>query len=213
MIFGKESETLEFKKTTGELKEAVISVSSILNKSGKGELYFGIKNDGTVAGQDIGDSTLRDVSKALSDNLKPQIFPTIDMVSIFDRYCIRIAFEGSSKPYYAYGRAYVRVADEDKQMSPEQLEAFIARKLERASSWDSSPSSIDVNDIDAAALKVYIDKAIAAGRLNYPYTEPEDILSRLKLLEGGALNNTADVMFGKSPGLEMQMAVLRQTRS
>ena len=35
MIFGKETETLEFKKTTGELREAVISIASILNKSGK----------------------------------------------------------------------------------------------------------------------------------------------------------------------------------
>ena len=46
--FEKETETLEFKKTTGELKEAVISVASILNKNGKGEVYFGIKNDGKV---------------------------------------------------------------------------------------------------------------------------------------------------------------------
>ena len=207
MIFGKESETLEFKKTTGELKEAVISVASILNKNGKGELYFGIRNDGKVDGQDIGDATLRDVSKALSDNLKPQIFPAIDMVSIYDRYCIRVAFEGSSQPYYAYGRAYIRVADEDKQMSPEQLEAFIARKLERASSWDSSPSKIGVNDIDAAVLETFIEKANAAGRLSYPFTKPEDILNRLKLMEGGVLSNTAEVMFGRSPGLEMQMAV------
>ena len=207
LIFGKESETLEFKKTTGELKEAVISVASILNKSGKGELYFGIRNDGTVDGQDIGDATLRDVSKALSDNLKPQIFPTIDMVSIHDRYCIRVAFQGSTPPYYAFGRAYIRVADEDKQMSPEQLEAFIARKLELKSYWDSSPSRACVNDIDAVVLETYISKAIAAGRLNYAYTEPEDILTRLKLLEAGALNNAAEVMFGKSPRLEIQMAV------
>jgi ATP-dependent DNA helicase RecG len=207
MIFGKESETLEFKKTTGELKEAVISIASILNKSGKGELYFGIRNDGTVFGQQIGDATLRDASKALSDNLKPQIFPTIDMVSIFDRYCIRVAFEGISQPYYAYGRAYIRVADEDKQMSPEQLEAFIARKLERASSWDSSPSRASLDDLDAAELEKYIDKAIAAGRIDYPYTNTEDILSRLKLMENGVINKTAEVMFGKDPDTEIQMAI------
>ena len=29
MNLGKESETLEFKKTTGELKEAMVSISSI----------------------------------------------------------------------------------------------------------------------------------------------------------------------------------------
>ena len=42
----RESETIEFKKTTGELKEGVISLASMLNKSGAGTVYFGIKNDG-----------------------------------------------------------------------------------------------------------------------------------------------------------------------
>jgi len=207
MIFGKESETLEFKKTTGELKEAVISVASILNKSGKGELYFGIKNDGTVLGQQIGEATLRDVSKALSDNLKPQIYPAIDEVSIDDKDCIRVIFSGDQPPYYAYGRAHIRVADEDKQMSPVELESFIIRKLEQVSNWDSSPARINIAEIDAAELEKYIGRANAAGRLNYSYTEPEDILGRLKLIENGSLTNAAEVMFSKDPNIEIQMAI------
>ncbi|MDR0221284.1 MAG: ATP-binding protein, partial [Lachnospiraceae bacterium] len=207
MIFGKETETLEFKSTTGELKEAVISVASILNKSGKGELYFGIKNDGTVIGQQVGDQTLRDVSKAISDNLKPQIFPTIDTVAIDDKYCVRVDFMGDQPPYYAFGRAYIRVADEDKQMSPEKLEALIIQKHEKVSNWDASPSHMDINGIEASVLEKYISKANAAGRLDYRYTEPEDILGRLKLIESGVLNNTAEIMFGKTPGIEIQMAI------
>lgn len=39
----RETETLEFKKSTGEIKEGVISLSSMLNKHGWGTLYFGIK--------------------------------------------------------------------------------------------------------------------------------------------------------------------------
>jgi len=46
----KETETTEFKKSTSELKSGVMSIAAILNKHGKGELYFGIKNDGTVVG-------------------------------------------------------------------------------------------------------------------------------------------------------------------
>ena len=42
-----EDEFTEFKKTTGELNEAMVSISAILNKHGKGTVYFGIKNDGT----------------------------------------------------------------------------------------------------------------------------------------------------------------------
>lgn len=50
MNLGRETETLEFKKSTGELKEGIISICSILNKHQKGELYFGIKPDGTPIG-------------------------------------------------------------------------------------------------------------------------------------------------------------------
>ena len=41
----KESETLELKTSTSELKEAIISIVSILNKHQKGKLYFGVKNN------------------------------------------------------------------------------------------------------------------------------------------------------------------------
>ena len=36
---GKETEQIEFKKSTGELKEGVISIGSILNKHENGDLY------------------------------------------------------------------------------------------------------------------------------------------------------------------------------
>ena len=41
-----ESVILELKRSTSELKEALISIAAILNKHQRGELYFGIKNDG-----------------------------------------------------------------------------------------------------------------------------------------------------------------------
>ncbi len=44
----RESETIEFKKSTTELKNGVVSIAAILNKRGNGALYFGIKDDGTV---------------------------------------------------------------------------------------------------------------------------------------------------------------------
>ncbi|MCR5727518.1 MAG: hypothetical protein K6G24_08635 [Lachnospiraceae bacterium] len=37
---GKENEKVEFKKSTGELREGVISIASILNKHDSGDLYI-----------------------------------------------------------------------------------------------------------------------------------------------------------------------------
>jgi hypothetical protein len=61
----RESETIEFKKSTSELKEEVISLASMLNKNGWCILYFGVKNDGTIVGQQIGKDTTSDISKAI----------------------------------------------------------------------------------------------------------------------------------------------------
>lgn len=48
-----ENEVIEFKKTTGELKEDIISIVSILNKHHSEKLYFGIKDNGEIIGQDV----------------------------------------------------------------------------------------------------------------------------------------------------------------
>ncbi|MDP2921211.1 MAG: ATP-binding protein [Candidatus Omnitrophota bacterium] len=74
----KESEILELKKSTAELREAVIAIAAMLNKHGKGRVYFGIKNDGSIIGQDIGENTIREVSQIITDNIEPRIFPNRD---------------------------------------------------------------------------------------------------------------------------------------
>ena len=53
-----ENEVTEFKKTTGELKEGIISIVSILNKHQGGKLYFGIKDNGEIIGQDVSSKTV-----------------------------------------------------------------------------------------------------------------------------------------------------------
>ena len=40
MLSEHETETLEFKKSTGEMKEAVVSLVAMLNKHRKGTVYF-----------------------------------------------------------------------------------------------------------------------------------------------------------------------------
>ena len=103
-----ESETLELKKSTSELKEAVISIAAILNKHQRGRLIFGVKNNGAVVGQDITEKTLRDVSKSISDHIEPKIYPRIVSKKIDGKNCIDVEFQGVEVPYYAYGRAYKR---------------------------------------------------------------------------------------------------------
>ncbi len=126
MTFGYETETTEFKKSTGELKEAIISLSSMLNKHSHGTVYFGVRNDGTVVGQKIGDRTLRDVSQMVANSIKPQIIPTITLEFTDDCNVIKLEASGNEKPYSAFGRYYIRSADEDRELSPAELRRIMA---------------------------------------------------------------------------------------
>ncbi len=189
-----ESETVEFKKSTSELKEGIISISAILNKQGAGELYFGVNDDGTVLGQQISPKTLRDVSKAISDNTEPKIYPKIKAIKIQRKTCIAVFFEGKDAPYFAYGRAYMRTADESRQLSARQLEHFILKKNKDKLRWDTEICrQAKLSDISVKKLKVFLK---AAG-LRYDSTR--NALGKLKLLSGGKLLNAAMILFAKNP--------------
>ena len=53
----KESETLELKKSVGEWKEIIETISALSNTRG-GEIYVGINNSGEVKGGEIGKDSL-----------------------------------------------------------------------------------------------------------------------------------------------------------
>ena len=109
MNLGIESETLEFKKTTGEVDKAMDNIASMLNKHGHGTLYFGVSPNGEVTGQQISASSLDDVAKRIKDAIKPMIYPEIKKERLDNRDVIRVDFSGKEKPYSSFGRYYKRV--------------------------------------------------------------------------------------------------------
>ncbi len=121
--YGKESETVEFKESTGELKEGIKSIASMLNKNKHATLYFGITNKGKAIGQEASDKTLRDISQAISFNIEPAIIPTITALDgpSENLKVIKIEASGSDIPYSAYGQYLIRSADEDKKITREAL--------------------------------------------------------------------------------------------
>ena len=131
MNIGMENETLEFKKSTSELKEGIISLSSMLNKHSEGTLYFGVKNDGTVIGQsDVSEATLRDISRKIAEAIKPQVIPEISMELIDDKTIIKVVVKGNANIYSAYDKYYIRSFDEDKKVSPDMLYQLLNSKGE-----------------------------------------------------------------------------------
>ena len=202
-----ESETIELKKSTSELKEAIISMSAMLNKHQHGEIYFGIKNDGAVVGQMISEKTIRDISKTIADNIEPKTFPDIKKVKIDGKECIHVIFSGRETPYFAFGRAYIRVGDEDRQISGRELEQLILKKNRHEMQWDSQISEKGVPEINENALKHFMEKAELSGRLSFDYVSATTTLSKLGLLKNKKLLNAANVIFCDENKFEYQAAV------
>ena len=203
-----ENEVIEFKKTTGELKEGIISIVSILNKHQGGKLYFGIKDNGEIIGQDVSSKTIREVSKAISENIEPKIYPVVNKVKLNDKDCILVEFEGDDIPYLAFGRAYMRVGDEDRQLSMKEIRKIILKDENEIGKWESKVSDYTIDDIDEALLKEFIEKGRKAKRINFPYTNKEEILKKLSLVnKNNELLNAGYILFAKEAKLEMQMAI------
>ncbi len=206
MNFGKETETLEFKKSTSEIKVAMISIASILNKHGIGTLYFGVKNNGDVVGQNVSESSLRDVSRAVYESIKPQIYPAIDEVVIDGKQLIKVEFSGDSKPYSAAGKYYLRTADEDREVSPDELRNFFEANKYRTK-WENEKSDALSKQVDKTAIKLFWQKAITVGRLpEGRYTSPI-ILNRFGLVKGEYLTNAGEVLFGDTRPVSLRVGI------
>ena len=205
MNLGKETETLEFKKTTGEMKEAMISISSILNKHGIGTLYFGVKPNGDVCGQEVSESSLRDVSRAVYESIRPQIYPAIEEELLDGKHLIKVEFNGTHTPYSAAGRYYLRTADEDREVTPEELKRFFVSNEQREK-WEKAPSTASTKQVDQNALKAFWQKAISVGRIPAGrYTGPM-ILKRYGLVHGDHLNHAGEFLFGSTHPVTLKAA-------
>ncbi|MBQ7372472.1 MAG: putative DNA binding domain-containing protein [Blautia sp.] len=184
MNLGIETEILEFKKSTGELKEAMFSICAILNKHQHGELYFGVKPDGTPVGQIVTEETLREVSQKIKNFIEPQIYPEISKVTIDGKECVHVKFEGSHTPFFAYGVARIRVADEDLIMSREQITELLLNSGREGNRWENLVSNKKISEVDEELLERYIAQAHNVRRIAISYTDKETVLNQLELTEG-----------------------------
>ncbi len=201
----KESETIEFKKSTAELKEAVISIVAMLNKHSQGEVYFGISDDGKVVGQDIGRMTIKEVTQAVVDNIEPKIYPKVEARQIEGKNCIVIEAHGVSSPYFAYGRAYMRVGESNKALSPHKIEALILNKKKLI--WENETSERQLKDVNIQTLKDYMRRANEEGRINFKYSNVKTTLKKLHLLVGERLLKATEVLFCNDNSMEIQAAI------
>lgn len=203
---GSETEQVEFKKSTGELKEAVISIAAILNKHGSGDLYFGVKNNGDVIGQVITDKTTREVSQAIGNHLRPLIYPEIKKETYDGCDVVHVRFEGHMPPYTAYNIPRIRVADEDLVMAQDIYDDMIRRRDDFRKAWERQISEYHIADIDKTVFERYLKRAKEVGRITFDNEDPESVLNKLELTSGDSLLNAGAALFVDCGINDLQMA-------
>jgi len=203
----KESEIIELKRSTSELKEAVISISAMLNKHSKATVYFGIDDTGAVLGQQIGKSTIKNISKAISDWIEPKAFPDIQTKKISGKNCIVVNVSGHDAVYSARGRYYLRIGEEDKKLSVNELKRLVEKKNNYIYSWGFDVSELPVSKADVPTIKSFVAKGRKAGRIEYAYDSARNVLNKLHLIKGKKLLNAGRALFCKDNRVEVRAAV------
>lgn len=205
MNLGKENETIEFKKTTGELKEAIKSICAMLNKRGFGTIYFGVLSNGEIKGQNIEETTLREISRRIYEHITPQIIPSISEKIIDGKSIIEVTFSGADRPYSDKGIYYIRVADENRILPINELRQMF--EYSKNNSWDEKLTNFKIKDINLEQLFSFYNRATASKRIKDNEFNAEKILSKLGLLKNGNLTNAAYYLFSKHNPITLKLAI------
>ena len=126
MNLGKENEYQEFEEGLGQLDNGIKSLTSMLNKHGKGTVYFGVDDNGEICGLCIGKNTSMDIRNRIRDNVDPRIYPEIQELEDDGKQYIKITANGYDIPYSFDGRFFIRNVSADEKASTDILRKMLA---------------------------------------------------------------------------------------
>jgi ATP-dependent DNA helicase RecG len=202
-----ESETIEFKRTTGERREAMHTLCAMLNNRG-GRVLFGVEADGRVVGQQVSDHTIEEVAQELRE-MDPPVFPSVERVPLAnDREVLVVSVSmGPNRPYSYKGQAYRRVGNTNQLLSRDEYNRMLFERMHGEQRWENQPVvDWSVADLDISEVRRTVEESIRRGRSDDPGTrEPEESLRGLGLVKNNVLLRAAVVLFGRAERVEAEL--------
>lgn len=212
-----ESTSREYKSSTSQLKSGFQTICAFLNNKG-GIVLIGVKNDGSIVGQDVTDNTRLEIAREIK-KIEPPVQDQVEIhfTPINDRKCvISIVVKGGLHAPYTYdGRAYVRIESTTGTMPQHLYEQLIVRRGQLSHRWEEQIAvGYDIDDLDHEEILRTIKDGIDENRisvevLKYDITQ---ILGNLKLLKDGKLLNAAIVLFAKEVQPNYSNCMIRLAR-
>jgi len=169
LVARRESETLEFKRTTSETTRGMHAGCGMLNGKG-GRVLFGVDDRGRIVGQPIGHDSLLGLADE-AKHLDPPVAPDIETVEVAPgKDVIIVTFEpGARRPYTYKGRAFKRVGESTVELPREQYNKLLLEQMHGTERWESAPApEWTVDDLDGDEVLKTLDEAIRRGRLSDP---------------------------------------------
>ena len=218
MVKADESRTLEVKKSTGELKEAMHAACAFLNTDG-GWLIFGITPSSLkIVGQDVSDQTQREMSQALS-YLEPAVDVRVEYIDVpnsSNQKIVAIHFDGwvwGKEPYTYRGCPYYKVESTTKVMPREMFEERLRASKPHKMSWERQiAEGFPVSNLNEKHIMDAVRLGVRGGRMpaSAQSLSIEEILLRFSLMKDGQLLQAAIALFASDvqdyPQLLMRMA-------
>ena len=194
-----ESETLEFKRSTAELKSAMQTLSAFLNHRG-GCLLFGVEDDGRIVGQTTAASTLHDIAQEIK-RFEPSIQPEISLTPVSDTHNVIAITVGKSavRPCTYNGKAYKRIGNTTSELSIHEYSQMLFEHMHATQRWENQPvENWTLDMLDHNEILITVEEAIRRGRMEDPGTRDiTQLLTGLNLIKDNALLRAAIVLFGK----------------
>lgn len=197
-----ESETVEFKTTTGELVAGTQTVCALLNRRG-GFVLFGVGDSGRLSGQIVNAKTREAVAQH-PRRIEPPAFPDMEEVPLdVERRVLALRVTGGGGPYTYDGRPYVRSGSTTSVMPQGEYQRLLLEKLHGAARWENRPAEgMTPADLDEKQVVQTVEEAIRRGRLDEPGTRDiTALLMGFNLMDESGLLNAALVLFGKAERL------------
>ena len=212
-----ESDQVEFKKSTGELKGGMQTLCGFLNHNG-GKVLFGVTNRGAIIGQDIRESTLLDVSRDVV-RIEPPATITQMRVSVEGSREVLMmeTTDRSLAPYTYDGRPYRRIGTTTSVMPQAEYERRLLERDHPQRRWENQIAQrYRQRSLDMKEVRRAVADAVAVGRLESALINPTEALEKLKLIEGGRPLQAAVVAFAREllpdyPQCSLRMARFRGT--
>jgi ATP-dependent DNA helicase RecG len=221
LILAGESQTLEFKQTTGQRSRAMETLCAMLNGEG-GRVVFGVTPEGKLVGQAIGENTIEQVANEIRE-ISPVVVPDLEQVPVGgDRFAIVLTVPGGGGPYCYRRKPFLRLGPTTSEMPQELYELKIAEKLHGTMRWENQPcpKTVTLDDLDAEEIRQTVQTAQRLGRLGaISTTGIEEILVGLDLMAGGRPINAAVALyahpdrplFARFPQLSVRLGRFRGT--